>query len=198
MGKHEYLCPPHVQNTLAKIKIGDDSVIRELFTDCRDRCIAWACRNWHLSNQEAEEIYMQAFSYMYENIAKGTQLHVCIHSYIITIMKNMLCRHYKDQKQFQPMPMEVTTKLSQAVRDDLVTYNNWEDMEAWKHCIEIVKKLIDDLGDICSKLIRYHFLRGLTDAEIGERLGITANYVRVQRFHCMNTLRNKVKIACPQ
>ena len=67
--------------------------------------------------------------------------------------------------------------------------------EAWTHLDyqEWCQKLLDAIqclpSDLERKSITLKFIGGLSDAEIGERLGITANYVRVLRHRGIKRLR---------
>lgn len=75
-----------------------------------------------------------------------------------------------------------------------------ERAEAWAHLArqECCQNLLDAVRRLPNKLTRnaifLKFFGGLSDAEIGERLGITANYVRVLRHRGIERLRKDKRL----
>jgi RNA polymerase sigma factor (sigma-70 family) len=212
MGTKDYLCHPHVDHTLAKIKVGDNSVMNELFIDCRPKCLAWAVYKWHLGAKEAFDCYADAFARFFEHVVVKSEFKIkgCIDNYIIAIMRSLLCKQKKYNDQMRSMPPDISTSILSAL-DDAIDINDKEEdwryhqeiwnatEEDWKNresLFECIEWKLDQLNETCQKLIRYHYYRKMSDREFAERLGISENNVRVKRFRCMESLRKSIDGDC--
>jgi len=66
-----------------------------------------------------------------------------------------------------------------------------DDQERCQMLLEAVQRLPNDL---MRKVVLLKYFGGLSDAEIGERLGITANYVRVLRYRGIRRLQEDERL----
>jgi len=137
----------------------------------------------------AEDAAQRALLLVYEQIeccrSPGTFLAFALYKLRQAFKQEQQARG-KEEVEIEPEPGP-----GSAEGDGIEAWMCLEDQEGRRQLLEAIQRLPSDLQ---RKVILFRFFEGLSDAEIGERLGITANYVRVLRNRGIKRLREDKRL----
>lgn len=137
--------------------------------------------NQDLAQDLVSEIFLKAvehFADYDQNISKS--------AWILTIARNHLANHWRDQKPMRPLPEdEEESSDSFWLKSALNSFKNEEDKRE-------VSNLLENLGPTDQEIVTFHYLLGYSYAEIAQMKEMTESAVKVAAHRAIKKLSAKV------
>lgn len=162
--------------------------MERLYRDYRQALVAWAVQSYHCDEQIAIEVYQKAFTVMYMNVRSGrlTKLTSSLKTYIFSVARNLFRESFRN-KNGQHIPLDETN--SNILLPDHLD-NSFFESEQQAHKREVVRQLLDQIGDPCRKLLRMLFIDGFKPKEVLAEMGYSDDRVaRKRKSLCLKQMR---------
>jgi len=176
---------------LDAIKKGDPKVLEELYDQIRQPFLIWASQQYQCDTEDAVEIYQKAYTILYMNVRneKLTKLTSSIKTYLFSIGKNLFREKFRDKHNRLVNLDDVSN--TNAVNDQ-VDSNILDDYQD-THQKELVRHLLNEIGDPCKKLLELMFIQGYSaEAVVREMNYSDERVVRKRKSLCLKKLREMV------
>ncbi|MBJ2173231.1 sigma-70 family RNA polymerase sigma factor [Aureibaculum sp. A20] len=180
-----------VNNTLEKLRKGDEAAFKRIYEENREKFLNFAKR-YNLSDDENIDAYQDAYVIFYENIMSGKieNFTSSISTYLFSIGKYLIMDILKKNKK----QVSSEFNLSIVKEDD----NFMETIEIEEKSISKEQQLLltyfETLGKKCQELLTLFYYRGYTINEIMKKESYNSeNVVKSQKSRCMKTLRERIK-----
>ena len=173
------------KNWIQELKSGNELVLKELYLQHQQACLAFVKKQYQMSDTDASDIYQDTILALYENILSGRlqQLESNVRTYILAIAKN-LCR-----KKFSSSQKEVdalSAKLEYLTEEE--TYSTEEELK-----IQQLESALEQMGEPCSSILKWFYYKRLGLKAIAEELGYQSTDVaKTQKSRCMKQLKKAV------
>lgn len=179
------------KSILDRIKSGDQRALEKLYHDSRAPFIAWTLQRYSgLSDDIVVDIYQRSFMVMYFNIKNGklTTLTSNLKTYLFSIGKNLLKEHYRSKN-------DKYLNLDDHVGSiDTGVDNTAMDAFNRSHEKELVKALLEKIGDPCKRLLEMMYIHGYSTEAVVEEMGYSdERVVRKRKFLCIQQLRDMMR-----
>lgn len=170
---------------LLRIQNGDARLLESLYDEHRGAFIVWSVQRYQCSDDAAAEIYQKAFTILYFNIRNGrlTQLTSSLKTYLFSIGKNLFRESFRD-KHNKVLQLEDHSPVKENVDNEV--------LDAYKasHQKNLVRKLLDKIGDPCATLLRLMFIKGYSTEAVVHEMGYSdERVVRKRKSLCLKSLR---------
>lgn len=160
----------NISDKMARYKSGDNKALTEILQQMEPLVIRYAKKTFSLEFDDAKQEYYIALINACNKMQKYEKDAQCL-KYFQTTIKN---RYYNFCKDFFSTPAIVPIDEETLFKEndfDLVVLNN---------DIKQFLQKFKDINGYKQKIFHYSYI-GMSDAEIGERLGITRQYVYLLR-----------------
>ena len=187
MEKQEYIASP----ILEAIANNEPKVLEQLYNEYRKPFIVWSIQSYQCSEEDAIEIYQKAFTVMYMNVRNGklTVLTSSLKTYLFSIGKNLFREKFRD-KHTQYMPLD--TQTNHEFLSEHIDTSIFDKYQA-SHQKEIVRGLLERIGDPCRKLLNLIFIQGIPQKDVVDTMGYSDDrVVRKRKSLCLKQLRQMV------
>ncbi|WP_109832579.1 RNA polymerase sigma factor [Reichenbachiella versicolor] len=163
---------------LEKVSRGDESALDYLYTK-HYRMMTRIVLNNNGTEDEAKDVYQDALLVFWQKAISGNLVLTSkISTYLYSICLN-LWRKELDRK---------TRNSGEMVEE--VTFQDFERNEK----VKIIHECIDQLGDVCRKILTYHYFDGLSMPDIAEKLGFAnADTAKTKKYKCKKKLDMMIK-----
>jgi RNA polymerase sigma factor (sigma-70 family) len=178
-------------NVLEAIKRGDQKVLERLYDEIRQPFIVWAVQFYQCESEDAIEIYQKAYTILYMNVRneKLTQLTSSVKTYLFSIGKNLFREKFRNKHNRLVNLDDVSNTNAIKVEVDTDVLNEYEDT----HQKEIVRYLLDQIGDPCKTLLNLMFIKGYSPDAVVREMGYSdERVVRKRKSLCLKKLRGMV------
>lgn len=176
------------EQLLAQIKRGDPRVLEQLYKKYRPMFITWAESNFDCDEDDAVDIFQRSFTFLYYNIKddKLTTLTSSLKTYLFSIGRNLFRAKFRDKHSSLLSiegNMEVDEKMDSNILDD---YNH-------AHEKELVRKLLNKIGDPCKTLLELIYIHNYAVESIVEEMDYSdERVVRKRKCLCLKRLREMI------
>jgi len=177
-----------IQETLQKIKEGDEAFLKTLYAQNREAFINWMLRRYHCDEDDAKEAYQRAFSILYFNVKEGkvTELTSSVETYLFGIGKNVMKRIFRQNSR-------ETVSLDHIIGHQTDELNYYEKEEK-HHQKELVKQMLDKIGDPCKSVLLMYYFHRYSMESIAQRMGYkTESVAKKKKFLCLKKLKEMVE-----
>lgn len=174
------------QDAFQRIKQGDKAVLAEVYKQNRDSVINWITRKHRCSLEEAKDIYQDAIVIFYSNAVKGkiSEINFSISSYLHEVVRRQFLSKLKKDNRMSRGFLDLVQDQSELNEEDNLIY---------QHKMEVVHKAIQELSEVCKKLIELRYFTDLSMESICEQLGYkNPDTAKNLKYKCMRILRRKV------
>ena len=149
---------------LSIIKEGNPKVLEQIYDEYRRPFLLWAVQNYKCDDDAALEVYQKAYTILYFNIKSGKlqQLSSSLKTYLFAVGKNLFYERMRD-KTLQVVHIDEVmnnTALQTQVDNSILEHYQQQ------HQKELVKKLLNKIGDPCRKMLSLIFIDGLGHKEV--------------------------------
>jgi len=181
------------EQLLERLMLEDEELFSELFYKYRTPFKRFFLLGNKLVEEEAEEIYVQAYTTFWQNIKKKRlcpPLKSSLLTYLIGIGNNYLKRFFESKSKNRD-------RLSNSLEKDLEhASRNPEILDTFERedRKKLVEHLLSLLDESCRELLLLSFVREYSDEAIMEEMKFPSTLaVRQKRFRCLKKLRNLFK-----
>ncbi len=180
--------PPSDNSLLEAIAQNDAKTMERLYNEYRRPFIVWAGQTYHSEEEDAIEIFQKAFTILYFNVRQGklTTLTSSLKTYIFSIGKNLYREKFRDKHtgHISIDDPNTFTVLSEQVDNSIL------DAHQNAHQREVVRSLLEQIGDPCRKLLNLIFIQGVPPKEVVDLMGYSDDrVVRKRKSLCLKQLR---------
>jgi RNA polymerase sigma factor (sigma-70 family) len=173
---------------LEAIKRGDPKVLETLYDEIRQPFIVWAVQFYQCESEDAIEIYQKAYTILYMNVRneKLTNLTSSVKTYLFSIGKNLFREKFRNKHNRLVNLDDVSNTNAVKVDVDTGVLNEYEDA----HQKEMVRYLLDQIGDPCKTLLNLMFIKGYSADAVVREMGYSdERVVRKRKSLCLKKLR---------
>ncbi|MCB0737728.1 MAG: sigma-70 family RNA polymerase sigma factor, partial [Bacteroidetes bacterium] len=166
-------------------KGGNQLVIKELYLQHQQACMAFLRKHYQMSNADAADIYQDTILALYENILSGRlqQLESNVKTYILAIAKNL------SRKKFNSGQKEVdalSIKLEYLVEEE--SFSEEEEV-----AIQHLETALNEMGEPCSSILKWFYYKKMGLAAIAQELRYqSVDVAKTQKSRCMKQLKKAV------
>ena len=176
---------------LAALRAGEEWAYRQLLTDYGGRLLAVA-RRFLRNEEEAQDALQEAFLQAFKALPRF-EGHARISTWLHRIVVNAALMRIRSRKA---RPEESIEPLLPTFQDDghsTVSYQAWEggadELLERAETRELVRRTIDRLPPTYRETLILRDIEELDTAEVAEKLGITANAVKIRLHRARQALR---------
>ncbi|HEY1352796.1 MAG TPA: sigma-70 family RNA polymerase sigma factor [Ktedonobacteraceae bacterium] len=164
---------------------GDPTAFEKLYERYMDRIYRWMCRHTQ-KKEEAEALTSETFTRVLESIGQYKQQRPPFSSWIYAIAKNTHREWLRDQKK-QPATSvdEIDADRHFGGKREEVFNSLWGQDSLWE--------MVDELPLNEAKVVKLHFIYGLSYTEIGQHLQLSAAACKQLNWRAMRHLRQKMQ-----
>lgn len=178
------------EQLLKRLIIGDEELLKELFKEFLAPFTKFILVGKQVSYDEAEEIYIKAFTIFWSNIKNGKlvpPLHSTLKTYLFGIGDNLLKKHFEKKGRNREQSSDDLENEAKGMSSAPGIFDFYE-MENRK---KFIQKLLDQLDESCRELLILTFFKEYSDDALCAMLGLkNEGAVRQRRFRCLEKLRN--------
>lgn len=179
---------------LNEIKSGNPKTLEYVYNENRKPFLVWASQTYRCSEEDGVEIYQKAFTILYLNIKnnKLTTLTSSLKTYLFSIGKNLFREKFRDKHNRLVNLDDVSNiaKVNERV-DSSILDKNYKN----NHQKELVRKLLDEIGDPCRKLLKLMFIQGYAADAVVREMGYSdERVVRKRKSLCLKKMREMVAL----
>ena len=179
------------KDILASIREGDAKFLEWLYTDNRQSFVFWAAQTYSCEESTAVEIYQKAFTILYTNARDGklVELTSTVKTYLFSIGKNLFRELFRS-KHNQTVQID---DVGHTVIEGSNLDHKLNDTYQSNHYKNLVKSLLDEIGDPCRQLLKLVFIDGYsTEAVVREMNYSDERVVRKRKSLCLKKMREIV------
>ena len=176
---------------LEAIKLGHPKTLEKLYDENRKPFVVWASQLYQCEDEDAIEIFQKAFTIFYFNVKNGKliQLTSSIKTYLFSIGKNLFREKFRDKHNKLVNIEDVA--YSASVNEKVDT--NILDQYQKEHQKEVVRKLLEEIGDPCKTLLKLVFIHNYSVEAIVEEMNYSdERVVRKRKSLCLKKMREIV------
>ena len=176
---------------MEELKSGNNKILEKIYHENRSSFINWILKNSTYDTEVAVELYQKAFIILYLNVKneKLIELNSSLKTYLYAIAKNLLKELGRTEKKNNlSLDDEVLNELNKVQVDNniLEKYNN-------SHNKEIVRSLLEEIGDPCKTLLTLIFIQNYaTDAVVEAMNYSDERVVRKRKSLCLSRMRDMI------
>ena len=178
-------------NVLDAIRRGDPKILEKLYDDMRQPFLVWASQLYQCESEDAVEIYQKAYTILYMNVRNGklTSLTSSVKTYLFSIGKNLFREKFRNKHNRLVNLDDVSNTSAVNVEVDANILNDYEDT----HQKELVRRLLNEIGDPCKTLLELMFIKGYSaEAVVREMNYSDERVVRKRKSLCLKKMREMV------
>ncbi len=176
-----------VNSLILRLRNGDRSALEEIYKNYRISFIKWITYTHKCSEDEAVDIFQYSILSFYENVLEESfeaMNEAGIKTYLYSIGKNKLLADTRKNSKISYQEEIDEDELFEALEDD-----NQEDEVR----INKIKKLVSELGEPCSEILRLFYFNNLSNDEIAEVMRYkNGNTVKNLKYKCIQRIKNQL------
>ena len=179
------------EKLLSLIKTGEPTVLEQTYKDFRSYFMKSLMSKFKCNEEEALDVYPEAFSIMYFNIKEEklqAPLKAKLTTYITAVGKNLYLKKLNDKYVRHTERPEVLPERELDVEDDIThAYER-------KHKAEVVRNALDQIGDRCKELLELFFYRNFSVEAVMNTLSAPSEgAIRKRKHDCLKKLGNFIQ-----
>ncbi len=173
---------------LDSIKSGNSKTLEKLYDENRKPFIIWSSQFYQCDEEDAIEVFQKAFTIFYFNVKDGklVELTSSIKTYLFSIGKNLFREKFRDKHN---KVVDIDDTAYSGVINEKIDGNILDEYQK-EHQREVVKKLLDEIGDPCKTLLTLIFIHSYSvDAVVEEMNYSDERVVRKRKSLCLKKMR---------
>ncbi len=173
------------QDLVIQVKSGDERGLKTVFELSSRYCIRTLIKKTRCSQEDAEDLYMDAILIFRENILAGKLEKLSnLPSYVFGICWNLWREIARAQSRWNAVEDEIGRQLFHLNGQDPSIFLHEEEEER-QRTVKQVTEALQALNDRCRELLLYFYVEKRPQQEIALLMGFTnANVVKVTRHRC--------------
>jgi RNA polymerase sigma factor (sigma-70 family) len=170
---------------ITKVKSGDTHFLNTLYKENREAFIAWIMQRYQMNEEDAIDLFQKAYTQFYFNIKneKLTELTCSVKTYLISVGRNLA------RERFRELQSSHTT-YQETIQPEVAIDNSLLDAETHVHQRELVRKILNKIGDPCKTLMELIFIKGYSADAVVDEMGYSdERVVRKRKSLCLKQMR---------
>lgn len=176
-----------VNSLILRLRNGDRSALEDIYKKYRISFIKWITYTHKCNEDEAVDIFQYSILSFYENVLEEsfeTMNEAGIKTYLYSIGKNKLLADTRKKSKISYQEEIDEDELFEALEED--------DTEKEVR-INKIKKLVSELGEPCSEILRLFYFNNLSNDEIAEVMRYkNGNTVKNLKYKCIQRIKNQL------
>jgi RNA polymerase sigma factor (sigma-70 family) len=176
---------------LTLIKKGDSKTLKKLYDENRKPFIGWANQFYQSDEEDAIEVFQKAFTIFYFNVKdeKLAELTSSVKTYLYAIGKNLFREKFRDKHSKH---VDIDDVAYSAAINEKVDSNILDEYQN-EHQRELVKKLLNEIGEPCKTLLTLIFIHNYSNDAVVEEMNYSdERVVRKRKSLCLKRMREIV------
>ncbi len=179
------------QEILELIKSNDHKSIANVYKSYRNEFIAFACKKYAVSPEEAKENYQQAFLITINNIKNGRLTHLTssLKTYLFQVGRNQINNELKRNAR------QSNIESQHGIYEDNINdfdFNNYNEKEY--KIKKVIRESFQKLSDTCRKLLSLFYFEKKRHEEIMTIMNYAnIDSVKTQKYKCFKRLETVVR-----
>jgi RNA polymerase sigma factor (sigma-70 family) len=163
---------------LDRIGRGDEKVLEHLYSKHYRMMVRMVQQNSG-TEEEAKDIYQEALiSFWQKAASRKLVLTSKISTYLYSICQNLWRKELDKKRRFS---------------DEEVDKEEFQDYEEQER-LRIVKECLDELGDVCRKILTYYYFDGMSMTDISKKLNFSStDTAKTKKYKCKKKLDTLIK-----
>ena len=176
-------------NIIARLKKGDQKVIRQLYNIAYPQCASFIKNNTGTQN-DAEDLFQEALVILYKKIQEPDfKLTSNIKTYVYSITRNLWLNELrKRSKSGLKLVMDDPDTNYVLAQEDTLTEK--EEVEK-KH--DLISEMLLQVQGGCKDILIDFYFKKLSLKAIAEKNGFTDQYAKKRRYKCMEAFKKQVR-----
>lgn len=163
------------------ILLDDALVMKELYRSCYPPILHFILKNQG-EEQEAKDVYQEAFIVLYEKIKEGMELTCQVKTFLYSVSRRQWLKKLYEKNRIAGKVHEMEDFIN--VEEDMVQAEERENDYMNMHFS------LGLLGEPCKTLITDYYVKHLSMEEIADKFGYTnANNAKNQKYKCLQRLK---------
>lgn len=176
-----------VNSFILRLRNGDRRALEDIYKKYRTSFIKWITYTHKCTDDEAVDIFQYSILSFYENVLEESfeeMNDAGIKTYLYSIGKNKLLADTRRKAKI--------SYQEELEEDDL--FEVLEDENPEKELrINKIKKLVSELGEPCSQILKLFYFNNLTNDEIAEVMNYkNGNTVKNLKYKCIQRIKNQL------
>ncbi len=176
-----------VNSLILRLRNGDRSALEDVYKKYRISFIKWITYTHKCNEDEAVDIFQYSILSFYENVLEESfeeMNEAGIKTYLYSIGKNKLLADSRKNSKISYQEEIDEDELFEALEED----NTEKEVR-----INKIKKLISELGEPCSEILRLFYFNNLSNDEIAEVMKYkNGNTVKNLKYKCIQRIKNQL------
>lgn len=180
------------------IHISDYPDLNKFASEQWQRSIAYLKKRFNLQEEECEDLFQEAFIILHNKLNQDEYRHEgSLSSYFLGICNNIALEYIrKKNKQFDLSNKNMIPLMDGVINyskvSSLIYFDDDNDMKEKKD--SIIHQIINDLPDLCNKILWKHCCENLPFDVIADMIGTkSAGALRVKKHRCCQKFRERYK-----
>ncbi len=176
-----------VNSFILRLRNGDRKALEDIYKKYRTSFIKWITYTHKCTDEEAVDIFQYSILSFYENVLEESfeeMNDAGIKTYLYSIGKNKLLADNRRKSKI--------SYQEELDEDDL--FESIEEESPEKEIrIKKIKKLVEELGEPCSQILKLFYFNNLTNDEIAEVMNYkNGNTVKNLKYKCLQRIKNQL------
>lgn len=170
---------------LQNFKKGDYKATNWLYDTYRTEFVRWVIQKYQCSEEVAIDIFQDSVIAFYKNVRLGkiTTLSSSIKTYLFSIGRNLLLKHFRDKKAAM---IDIDDLGDRLLDDEQLPYEKMQQAQR----SQMIGNLLTNMAEPCRSLILMFYFNRLTIREIKEEMDYSStDVVKTQKKRCVHRLR---------
>lgn len=180
--------PPSITDgnlIITKVKSGDTQFLNSLYKENRETFIAWIMQRYQMNEEDAIDLFQKAYTQFYFNVKneKLTELTCSVKTYLISVGRNLARERFRELQNSH-------TTYQETIQPEVAIDNSLLDAETHVHQRELVRKILNKIGDPCKTLMELIFIKGYSADAVVDEMGYSdERVVRKRKSLCLKQMR---------
>ncbi|MEZ4886743.1 MAG: sigma-70 family RNA polymerase sigma factor [Chitinophagales bacterium] len=170
-------------NLLQQIKIGNRTVLNQLYETYRAEFIHWTRRKFNCKEADSIDVFQETIIAFYENVVnnKIIEFQSSVKTYLFAIGRNILLKRFRNEKG-KTEELEVLQNVADGLQiDDSIQLSERQ---------EAIVQLLEKLGEPCKTLLQlFYYQQFSVEAIVTAMEYKNESVVKNQKVRCIKRLR---------
>lgn len=173
---------PSIQSIRKALEAGEHAFLQWLYDEYREYCQQQLRYQPRCSEEDAEDIFMDALLIVRENMLSGKVKHLeGVRNYVLTVCLNVYRERTRARLQQVQQEVLVREALYDEAPEETEQINTY-----WQHKTDLATRALSHLGKSCQQLIRYYYVDRLSMADIAQKMHwASADVAKTSKSRCL-------------
>lgn len=142
-------------------------------------------QRYQMNEEDAIDLFQKAYTQFYFNVKneKLTELTCSVKTYLISVGRNLARERFRELQNSH-------TTYQETIQPEVAIDNSLLDAETHVHQRELVRKILNKIGDPCKTLMELIFIKGYSADAVVDEMGYSdERVVRKRKSLCLKQMR---------